>query len=130
SWNPPFRDVMNDAYAQLTGVSATRPIAVAEWGQIEYPGKAAWISNALSDLASNTWPRVKAISYWNQSWDQSDMRINSSQAALDAYRNGVAGSAYVATPVLSATTTAAAPAAPQATAPPTISGAVNVGATA
>jgi hypothetical protein len=97
SWNPSLRTVLDDAYPALRKVSATKPIAVAEWGQIEYSGKAAWIHDALAALAKGTWPRIKAISYWHQSWDRSNMRIDSSAAARQAYRAMIARPQFVST---------------------------------
>lgn len=99
SWNPSLRAVLDDAYPELAKVSTTKPIALAEWGQIEHAGKPGWIRDGLRAVAAGSWPRIKAISYWHQSWDGSNMRIDSSPAALAAYRGLPAR--YVSKPRLS-----------------------------
>jgi hypothetical protein len=56
--------------------------------------KPEWIGQAL-DMFRTRYPRLKAAVYWHERWqnlDQSysNLRINSSVEALNAYRNGVA----------------------------------------
>lgn len=105
-WNPQFREVMDGAYRNVAAVSRAKPIALLEFGVIESEGKPAWIRNALRDLASGRYPRVKAIAWWHSDWRNDDgswsrMKIDSSQAAMAAYREGVANRVFVTRPVIS-----------------------------
>jgi hypothetical protein len=49
-------------------------------------------------------PRLKAAVYWNERWQNDDgafsnLRVTSSQRALEAYRNGVRDSFWLDRPV-------------------------------
>ncbi|TMJ93310.1 MAG: hypothetical protein E6G67_12800 [Actinobacteria bacterium] len=100
-----FRSVFAPAYRALASAAPGKPIALLEFGAIEEPGhdKASWLRDALRDIASGRYPRLKAESYWHSNWTNeglgpSIMRVDSSPAALAAYRAGVATSAFVSTP--------------------------------
>jgi len=100
-----FTGVLDSAYAELTAISPAKPLALLEFGVTEgVPGhdKAAWISDALAALGSGRYPRISAISYWHEKWRNdngsvSNLRIDSSPAALAAYRQGVARPVFVTT---------------------------------
>ena len=77
-------------------------MAVFEFGVAEYPqlgNKTEWIKNALKSLEDGRYPRIKAISYWDEIWkDHSsgkviDLRINSSIMSSVMYR-GILNSSY------------------------------------
>jgi hypothetical protein len=57
--------------------------------------KAKWIREALAAIASERYPRVKAISWWHENFDGSRLRIDSSPASLKAYQEGIRGFAFV-----------------------------------
>lgn len=84
-------------YEEMSRLDPTKPIMIAEWGTGEFPhsgDKGAWIREGL-ELFRTRYPRVKAAVYWHERWqnlDQSysNLRVNSSVGALEAYRNGVA----------------------------------------
>ncbi len=59
--------------------------------------KALWIKNAFSSLESNDFPKVKAISWWHENFDQSFLKVNSSSESLEAYKSGVASSTFITT---------------------------------
>lgn len=106
SWNPQFRDVMDYAYANVAAVSRTKPVALLEFGVIEHKGKPQWIRNAFRDLASGRYKRLKAVAWWHSDWRNNDgtwsrMKVDSSAAAVAAYREGVAQSVFVTQPVIS-----------------------------
>ncbi len=61
--------------------------------------KANWIRNALSSLENNDFPRVKAISWWHENFDKSELRIDSSPESLQAYQDSISSSTFVYTPV-------------------------------
>ncbi len=61
--------------------------------------KAEWISNAFSAIKDGRYPRIVAISYWNEIWENedastSDLRINSSSEALEAFKAGAADTCF------------------------------------
>ncbi len=57
--------------------------------------KAFWIRNAFLSLESNKYPRVKAISWWHENFDNSLLKVNSSPESLEAYRTGVGSPKFV-----------------------------------
>ena len=70
----------------------------------EYPqlgNKTEWIKNALESLEGGRYPRIKAISYWDEIWkdDSSDkvidLRINSSIKSSEIYREILNSSYFV-----------------------------------
>ncbi len=102
-----FRHEMDSAYGELTALSATRPLAVLEWGIVKSPRTGdggRWIAQALPDLAAGRWPRVRAESFWSERWQNedgswSDLRIDATPRSLRAYRRGVASAAFVPAPL-------------------------------
>jgi len=92
-----FRSKLDGIYTRLVNLSPTKPMMVAEWGRGEFSpanSKSLWITEALSDLASKRWPNIRAICYWDEAWTNednsvSDLRLNSSASARDAYKNGI-----------------------------------------
>ena len=64
----------------------------------ETVSKAQWIRQAYASLESGTFPRIRAVSWWNEKFDDSDLRINSSQQALAAYREAVAADYFLSSP--------------------------------
>jgi len=61
--------------------------------------KAAWYADALTKFSSR-YPKVKIAIVWSERWQNgdeswSDLRVNSSEAALNAYRDGVRSAYYV-----------------------------------
>ena len=61
--------------------------------------KAIWIKNAFESLESGTFPKVKAISWWDENFDNSKLKINSSAISLEAYRAGVQASTFITEPL-------------------------------
>ena len=99
-----FTDIMDLAYPVITEISASKPLAVFEFGVAEYPqlgNKTEWIKNALESLEVGRYPRIKAISYWDEIWkDDStnkviDLRINSSIESSEIYREILNSSFFV-----------------------------------
>lgn len=104
SWNPRFRQVMDDVYSDLVSISSSKPIAVLEFGVIEHAGKPAWLRDAMTDLSGGRYPRIKAMSYWHSNWENDDgsrsrMRLDSSRESLTVYREALANPAYTEIPV-------------------------------
>lgn len=93
-WNT-FRGVFRAGVEELTALTA-RPITIGETGCPEVGGdKASWIRGMWDQLAA--WPRVRGV-LWFQFVKQeggmrtpADWRVDSSPAALAAFRTGLAG---------------------------------------
>jgi hypothetical protein len=102
-----FEQILDAAYTEFTAISPNKPLSVNEFGVCEAPAlgnKANWIANALQVIRSGKYPRIKAISYWNEVWQNddesiSDLRINSDTAALNAYKTNIVDSFFISTPV-------------------------------
>jgi len=60
--------------------------------------KAKWINNAFKTLESGNYSQIKAISWWNEDFDNSYLTVNSSNESLQAYKNGVSSATFVTTP--------------------------------
>jgi beta-mannanase len=88
-----FGDIMKCLYNRMCALSASKPLALLELGISEGDGKAAWIASALNAVRSGRYPRIKAVSWWNKMFrpdgSRSTLEINSSNASLEAYREGV-----------------------------------------
>lgn len=99
-----FYDVMDAAYKEICLLDPVKPVIVAEWGVGEFPhfNKAEFIAKAFDDFKT-MYPRVKAAVYWHERWENKDgsysnLHVNSSPEALDAYKNGVADPYWIAHP--------------------------------
>jgi len=102
-----FTNMVDKVYPELTSVSAGEPIAIFEFGVIEDPqqgNKTEWIKNALDSIEGGTrYPRIKAISYWDEKWTDNnnktiDLRINSSAKPAEIYRTIINSSIFVSKP--------------------------------
>jgi len=60
--------------------------------------KAQWIQNAFETLESGSYPRIKAIAWWHEDFDQSQLRIDSSPESLSMYRNAISSSLFISIP--------------------------------
>ncbi|MBV9212998.1 MAG: beta-mannanase, partial [Actinobacteria bacterium] len=97
-----FRSALGDAYARAARMTR-RPLAILETAVDEQPAhdKAAWIRRAFRALRSGDYPRIRAVSWWDERFPNdgglppSDLRINSSQASLDAFRAATADPWFV-----------------------------------
>ncbi len=61
--------------------------------------KAEWITDAFKAITYGRYPRIAAVSYWNEVWvnedgSTSDLRINSSPEALEAFKENVADTCF------------------------------------
>ena len=96
-----FARKLGKGYNQLVAISK-RPIAVFESGVVESPAKgdkAGWIRDAFRLLRSGRFLRLKAISWWQEKWQQADghldsTMINSDPVALRAYQRGIASTLF------------------------------------
>ncbi len=97
-----FTDVLNSSYSKVSAIAPEKPVAVLEFGVIdnaEIGNKTLWIQDALQSIKSGMYPHIKAISYWHENWKNNDgvisnLRLDSSPGALEAYRKEIASSFY------------------------------------
>ncbi len=102
-----FNDMMKAPYEELCKLDAQKPVMVTEWGVGEFPAsgdKAGWITDAFSDMEKE-FPRVHAAVYWHERWQNtktlfySNLKVNSSPKALEAYRSGLANPYWLPAPI-------------------------------
>ena len=99
-----FYDVMDGPYKEICQLDPKKPVILAEWGVGEFPpaDKAEYFTKALADIQTK-YPRVKAEVYWHERWENTDgsysnLRVNSSPEALDAFRSGMASPYWIDRP--------------------------------
>ncbi len=102
SWS--FENILDDSWDEITAISPQgKPIAILEWGIIDHPktSKETWISDALKTITpeGNYYPHIKAISYWHENFDDTNLRIDSSPEALDAYKKAINNPLFTSEPV-------------------------------
>lgn len=90
-----FQDLIKWPYEEITALDPRKPVMLAEFGVGDFPksgDKAAWIGDALAMIPE--YPRIKAAVYWHERWQNEDgtysnLRINSSPPALEAFRKNI-----------------------------------------
>jgi beta-mannanase len=108
-WWVTFGEVMAKPYQEICRVDPVKPVLLAEWGVGEYPSvgdKGAWIMEGFSTMKT-LYPRIRGAVYWHERWQNEDdtysnLRVNSSPAALQAYRKGVADPHWLDSPLFEA----------------------------
>ena len=102
-----FDDMIDKPYAELAAVDPSKPMMLAEWGTGEFPtkgNKAEWLANGFK-IMEKCFPRIRAAVYWHERWQNSNsflysnLRVNSSPQALDAYQKGVASPYWLDRPI-------------------------------
>jgi hypothetical protein len=84
-----FTDIFGNSYDTLSRISS-RPVIVAETGSSQSGGdKAAWASSALAEEIPR-FSRLRAVVWFSDRVGDVDFRINSSPAALHAFRSAIA----------------------------------------
>lgn len=102
----PFQKVLPEYYREICSITPDKPFILAEWGVGEFPksgSKAAWLAEAFERFPVE-FPRLKAAVYWHERWQNADgsysnLRINSSEASLAAYRKGISHPFWLDTPL-------------------------------
>ncbi len=105
-WGP-FTPLLEWPYKHISEIDPSKPFMVVEWGVAELPKKgnrAEWIREALTAMSSGKFPRLKAMVFWHERWQNKDLsfsnlRIDSSAEALQAYRDGLANPFWVERPI-------------------------------
>jgi hypothetical protein len=96
-----FEDLLSDNWNEIMSISNEgKPIAILELGVIDYPSegdKAQWITDAYNCVGpGGTFDQdIDAMSWWHETFDQTNLRINSSPEAQQAYHNAVYNSIFV-----------------------------------
>jgi beta-mannanase len=94
SWQS-FTGLFGASYDKLARLDARKPMMIAETASTELGGnKASWIRNAFLREIPARFPRIGAVIWFHED-KETDWRVNSSSAALAAYRKVVASSGYV-----------------------------------
>jgi hypothetical protein len=90
---PSFTQVFGSTYDRLVEVSS-RPLLIAETGSSESGGdKAEWVASALGREAPR-FPHLRAVVWFDSEAGDADFRVDSSPAALEAFRKGIGTPAY------------------------------------
>lgn len=72
-----LRFKMQAAYPRLTKLAAGKPVVLAEFGCDIHHHKvnaSEWAKRALEDLFSGRWPAVIGFCWWNESWENDDIK--------------------------------------------------------
>ena len=68
---------LRSAYPRLTKIAPGKPVLVAEFGCDIHHRKidaSEWAKDALEELFSRRWPAVIGFCWWNESWENDDVR--------------------------------------------------------
>ncbi len=88
-----FSSVFGTSYQQITAVTS-KPLMITETGSAEEGGsKADWITQGLLTTMPQSFPRIKALMWFDWAMEH-DWRVNSSSASLAAFKSVVASPTY------------------------------------
>jgi hypothetical protein len=68
---------MRDAYPRLTKIAPGKPMIIAEFGcdlHNRHVDVVKWTRAALEDLFSNRWPAIVGFCWWNEGWQNDDIK--------------------------------------------------------
>jgi beta-mannanase len=82
-----FDEIFDQSYQELTALSSTKPVMIAEYASHTSPGdKAQWITDAQNVLKSGKYSRIKALLWFEDNQEGAKWRIDTSQSSIDAYK--------------------------------------------
>jgi len=98
-----FTEILDGCYLEFSAISTEKPLVILEFGVVDDSAtgdKVAWIREALESIKSGRYPRIKAISYWHETWENNDgtlsnLRVDSSLESLEVYREEIADPFFV-----------------------------------
>jgi len=100
-----FRAMMDEVYPRMKALTASKPMAVLEFGATKgnpLGDQAVWARKALADLIKFRWPRIFGFSWWNEAWENDDdpdhdtsMRLQDNPALAAVFKTQVGGNAFV-----------------------------------
>jgi Glycosyl hydrolase family 26 len=98
-----FDQLFSSSYSELTALSSSRPVMIAEYASHTKTGdKAQWIKDTRDVVKSGKYPQIKALLWFESNQDGALWRLDTSQASLDAYRALAADSYYKGTSIVDA----------------------------
>jgi hypothetical protein len=88
-----FTDLFGSSYDTLSAISP-RPVIISETGSSQSGGdKSAWVASALRREIPS-FSRIRAVVWFSDTVSGVDFRVDSSPAALRAFRSGIASPRY------------------------------------
>lgn len=95
SWTG-FDEVFRWSYENVRSIAPSKPMLIGEFGSAEQGGsKADWITDAVTTEIPHDYPGLKAVVWYNFA-DSQDWRVETSPAAIDAFKAAI-GSSYYST---------------------------------
>lgn len=93
---PEFTELFGPVYPRLAKLAGDKPIAILEFGATSGHPKvdqAKWAEEALVNITSGRWPKIKAFSWWNEAWandgdpaHNTNMRVQDNPALSNVFR--------------------------------------------
>ncbi|MDD2715615.1 MAG: glycosyl hydrolase [Candidatus Wallbacteria bacterium] len=100
-----FTSLMDKAYPKLCKLTKIKPLALLEFGAYDDGSdkKARWIAEALNSIIDKKYPRIQAVSYWHEIWQNDDqsvsnLRLDSSPKVMDTFRKLIKNDCFVSKP--------------------------------
>jgi hypothetical protein len=91
-----FDELFAATYQHVTAIAPSKPFMIAEFASSEVGGnKALWIADAASRMRA--YPQLKAFIWFNYN-KETDWRVESSTASLNAFRSAFVNDSYFAWP--------------------------------
>jgi beta-mannanase len=91
-----FKDLFGYTYDELAKVAPNKPMMIGECASTETGGsKAEWIMDALGTQLPKTFPRIRAVLWYNWVMDSVDWRVESSQYSVNGFKSAIGSSYYV-----------------------------------
>jgi beta-mannanase len=88
-----FDEIFSSVYQRVTTLAPTKPFMIGEFASTEVGGnKAAWITDAASRINA-AYPQLRGFIWFNYN-KETDWRVESSTASLNAFKTAFAGSSY------------------------------------
>jgi hypothetical protein len=85
NWNQSFAQGMNSVYPRLRALAPTKPILVSEFGVTagnDRVDPTRWAGRALDGLLGGEWPRVRGFSWWNETWQNDNVKAHDSELRI------------------------------------------------
>jgi hypothetical protein len=87
-----FAQIFGASIRRIDAIAPTKPLMIAETGSPEAGGsKARWITDMFSYIRRT--PRIRALVWFNEN-KETDWRIQSSDASVEAFRTGIRNAMY------------------------------------
>ncbi len=80
-----LRFKIDKVYSRLTTIAPDKPIILAEFGcdiHNRHLKVATWAKSGLEDLFSHRWPRIIGFCWWNEGWQNDDVKKHDSDLII------------------------------------------------